>query len=152
MKKIALTFIATSLLWAMALVVVVAIRDEDASTARAASPPAAGATQSGVGPEVGDPHNGALVDMIQFPHFELTPAPAGETVLARWKRTKADWTRASKQVEEIDDQLRDRLTFRAIEPWIRADKDLMAAQCDKLCPPPAAQQIGQSGPTPPGHR
>lgn len=65
--------------------------------------------------------------------FALTPAPAGETPLERWKRTKADYIRATK----LDEQKDHSFALDAIMPYMDAEDALVKADCKIICPPPA---------------
>lgn len=63
--------------------------------------------------------------------FTLTSAPPGETVLQRWKRTKADWERAQALEREEEDR---RPSLQAITPYMDAERALATADCKDVCP------------------
>jgi hypothetical protein len=73
--------------------------------------------------------------IVTIPAFTLTPAPPGESPLARWKRTKADWDRANKVEEDAIGQVQHSVAFPAIEAYTAAEDALQKAQCDKVCVP-----------------
>jgi len=73
--------------------------------------------------------------LVVLPAFSLTPAPPGETPLQRWKRTKADWDRATKMEEDAIGQVQHSISFPAIEAYTAAEDALQKAQCDKVCVP-----------------
>lgn len=73
-------------------------------------------------------------DVIVVPDFTLSRAPPSESLLDRWKRTKADYERLAQVQRNLENQV-DGLDMPAFVEYRDAEKALQEAQCGKVCLP-----------------
>lgn len=71
---------------------------------------------------------------LPLPDFTLTPAPPGESLFERWKRTKAEYERQAQLQREIESQV-EVLDLPAFSAYNAAEIALQAAECGKVCLP-----------------
>jgi hypothetical protein len=69
---------------------------------------------------------------------KLIPAPAFETPVQRWKRTKANWESARKAEDVLREQLFQR-TLPIFREYMNAEDQLQSVHCSKLCVPDEAR-------------